>query len=599
MRRLFLTTLIFFMMATASFAQVSANTAIPNLDADAVGAKGDLIITADVNDSNRTKKMTIETLMTVEPAATATALAANGADCSAGSYPLGVDASGASASCTDATTEINSVVNGLGGTNLTCSGQNCDVDDAFLVNNANDSTTGVLTSIGFTIGSAAIIEAELETIDGVTAGTAAASKALVLDASSDIATINSLTATTLIGALTGAATGNLLNSESDTLIGTLTADGLTLGANENITLGGQTLDHDGTDFAFNDSVTSSGLVTASGVLVTTSIQMNNAALYNCDTLDTDAGGTIVCGTDGGAAGGDAWSDAVDSDILPTGADNTYDLGSVAASFADIFWDGTATGDVTGALTGNADTVTTITGLAPDTATTQAAQPNITSVGTLTTLTVDDITVNGNTISSGGASTLAITPTVGQSITLDGTIQVDAGVVTGATSITSTSFVGALTGEADTVTTVSAGDYAAASIDGDDINSNIAGRSLTLTGASPDTLDADAELYTGQAGRIAFEDPIATDDFFFGEINVNQTAVAIYCKTLVGTVDLDVTIGGTAVNGSAITCNTTGVLDASLAGDTDLDIGEELKLDITSVASSPTYLMVIVNATKDD
>ena len=33
-------------------------------------------------------------------AATATALAANGADCSAGSYPLGVDASGAVESCT-------------------------------------------------------------------------------------------------------------------------------------------------------------------------------------------------------------------------------------------------------------------------------------------------------------------------------------------------------------------------------------------------------------------------------------------------------------------------------------------------------------------
>ena len=43
-------------------------------------------------------------------AGTATALAANGANCNAGEYPLGVDASGAVESCTDATTEINSVV---------------------------------------------------------------------------------------------------------------------------------------------------------------------------------------------------------------------------------------------------------------------------------------------------------------------------------------------------------------------------------------------------------------------------------------------------------------------------------------------------------
>ena len=67
-------------------------------------------------------------------------------------------------------------------------------------------SNGVYTCTGLTIGSAVIIEAELEMLDGITAGTAAASKALVLDASKDIATINSLTAITLIGALTGNAT---------------------------------------------------------------------------------------------------------------------------------------------------------------------------------------------------------------------------------------------------------------------------------------------------------------------------------------------------------------------------------------------------------
>lgn len=42
----------------------------------------------------------------------------------------------------------------------------------------------------------------------------------------------------------------------------------------------------------------------------------------------------------GAAGGDAWGDPVDAHILPTGADNTYDLGSVAASFKDGYFQGT-------------------------------------------------------------------------------------------------------------------------------------------------------------------------------------------------------------------------------------------------------------------
>ncbi len=52
----------------------------------------------------------------------------------------------------------------------------------------------------------------------------------------------------------------------------------------------------------------------------------------------------------------------------------------------------------GALTGQADTVATITGLAPDTATTAAAQTSITSLGTLTSLTV-----SGAMLASGATS----------------------------------------------------------------------------------------------------------------------------------------------------------------------------------------------------
>lgn len=50
--------------------------------------------------------------------------------------------------------------------------------------------------------------AQINFLAGVTAGTAAASKALVLDASSNITGINSLTATALVGPLTGNVTGN-------------------------------------------------------------------------------------------------------------------------------------------------------------------------------------------------------------------------------------------------------------------------------------------------------------------------------------------------------------------------------------------------------
>ena len=96
------------------------------------------------------------------------------------------------------------------------------------------------------------------------------------------------------------------------------------------------------------------------------------------------------------------------------------------------------GNVVGNLTGTLQT---------------AAQGNITSLGTLTALQVDNININGNTISSTAGTDLNITPLAGQQIVLDGAIVIDAGVVTGATSITSTAFVGALTGNASTATTL--------------------------------------------------------------------------------------------------------------------------------------------------
>jgi len=76
--------------------------------------------------------------------------------------------------------------------------------------------------------------------------------------------------------------------------------------------------------------------------------------------------------------------------------------------------------------------------------------NVTSLGTLTYLTVDNLGINGNTITANSGA-LNLTPASGSAIVLDGTINVDAGVVTGATSITSTALVGALTGNASTAT----------------------------------------------------------------------------------------------------------------------------------------------------
>jgi hypothetical protein len=209
-----------------------------------------------------------------------------------------------------------------------------------------------------------------------------------------------------------------------------------------------------TTIDINGAVDISGALTLAGTTLAETISDTVGAMV---TSNTESGITV------------AYDDA----------DNTLD-----------FTVGTLNQDTTG-------TAATVTG---------AAQTNITSLGTLTALTVDNMVHNGDTITmtpsasdtatmtaatngafslvtvdaaaaaaniqitadgtvdidSAGVLTLDsgaainIEPAVGSAILLDGTISVDAGVVTGATSITSTAFVGALTGNASgtaaTVTT---------------------------------------------------------------------------------------------------------------------------------------------------
>ncbi len=106
---------------------------------------------------------------------------------------------------------------------------------------------------------------------------------------------------------------------------------------------------------------------------------------------------------------------VDGALVPV-TDNDIDLGTSSLEFKDAFFDGTVTSDafagpLTGNVTGNVSgTAATVTG---------AAQSAITSLGTLTTLTVDDITINGSTISDAGALTMD----VGGDIHLDASGQI--------------------------------------------------------------------------------------------------------------------------------------------------------------------------------
>jgi len=83
---------------------------------------------------------------------------------------------------------------------------------------AGTTVSGVVTATGFTIGSAVIAESELEQIDGITAGTVAASKAVVVDSNKDASGFRNITATgTVQGAEVTATSDERLKSDIQTI----------------------------------------------------------------------------------------------------------------------------------------------------------------------------------------------------------------------------------------------------------------------------------------------------------------------------------------------------------------------------------------------
>ena len=155
--------------------------------------------------------------------------------------------------------------------------------------------------------------------------------------------------------------------------------------------------------------------------------------------------------------------------------------------------------------------------------------------------------------------------------------------------------------ADLGVAIDAGEITAAAIDGDDMNSNIAGRSLTLTAASPDTLDADAELYTDDK-CLWFESPTATDDFS----SIWRSNQAITFTKIWAESNQTVTFNLQEDTGSA----TSSVLSSSLApaagtasstsfGDSDFAAGSMLNLIVDSVANTPTWVSICWTYTKND
>jgi hypothetical protein len=227
-------------------------------------------------------------------------------------------------------------------------------------------------------------------------------------------------------------------------------------------------------------------VTVAGTFFTIPVEIGDVLIAEVDSATLESQWTIVQSNLDAASIKTLYESNANTEVYTTGEQTKVSNLS-----------GTNTGDITLAgapnyltLAGQALTLTKLditddtnliagTGitLTTNTLNVDAAQSGITSVGTLTALDVDNIRIDGNTISSIAGIDLFITPLPGQRLMLDTLISVDEGVILGATSITSTTFSGALTGNADTVTT----------------NANLTG-DVTSSGSNATTIAVDAVTY---------------------------------------------------------------------------------------------------------
>ena len=276
-------------------------------------------------------------------ASTATALAANGTNCSAGNFPLGVNASGAVEDCTDAWTEAENTSAGY----TTNTGTVTSIATTWPIIGGTITTTGTLsfgglgTSTNPTIGQLPYWTG-VNTFGSVATGT--------------ISVPTGLTITANRGAVGGAAaialdTGYVIPLQS-TLDGKLSSyDAWTHpSAGVSATTSSMIFTNASSTFTGNLNITGNSTTTnATTTTLYVSGSLYGAGLASCDTTTGKllwTAGVFSCGTDfntGGGSGGGTWSTTTSTVTgqfinYPNNADDIVAIGDTSTTTAEFWFD---------------------------------------------------------------------------------------------------------------------------------------------------------------------------------------------------------------------------------------------------------------------
>ena len=224
----------------------------------------------------------------------------------------------------------------------------------------------------------------------------------------------------------------------------------------------------------NGNVDVSGTLTVAGAVDFGDAALSNVGAVQLDSIagdgDTDTSITFSGSDVITIATGGAGRLTIGDGALSPVTNNQIDLGTASLEFKDGYFDGTVTADafagpLTGNVTGNVSgTAATVTG---------AAQSNITSLGTLTTLTVDNVITNGSNI--GHTSDTDLLTLASGILTVAGEVSMTT-LDIGGTNVTSTA------AELNLVDGITAGTVSASLAVIADANKDISGfRNVTLTG----------------------------------------------------------------------------------------------------------------------
>ena len=372
------------------------------------------------------------------------------------------------------------------------------------------TSTGIVTGTGFTAGSAVLAEAELELLDGLTAGTAIASKVVTTDANIDTTGQRNLTISGELDAATGDFSGDV------DIDGTLEADAITV---------------NGTALASVIAGTTVNLATlASTVTITDNenTDENNAIIFT-------AGGDV----DGGSLG------------LESDGDLTYNPSTGTLNVTNISVSGTQT--IVNSVTMNASNAVIFEG-----ATADAHETTLSTIDATGDRTINLPNVSGTLPVLAAASATAITST-----------PEELNIVDGGTSATSTTVADAdrvVLNDNGTMVQVAVTDLSAYFDDEITAMPNL----VTVGAANTLTTLAGIPFYQGGAGSIYTHDVSGTDNDALRNTAYGITTMDAITtgdnNTALGynTMTANTTAGNnTAIGAEAMLTNTTGASNVAV------------------------------------